>query len=42
MLQYRGMPEPRSRSGWVGEKVMGEGMGGGLEGKLKKKITFKM
>jgi hypothetical protein len=39
--QYRGMPGPGSRSGWVGE----QGRGGDRrfsEGKLEKDITFEM
>jgi hypothetical protein len=36
MPQYRGMPGPGSRSGWVGE----QGDKGFLEGKLGKGITF--
>jgi hypothetical protein len=28
MPQYRGMPGPESRSGWVGEQREGEGIGG--------------
>jgi hypothetical protein len=27
MPQYRGMPGPESRSGWVGEQGEGEGIG---------------
>jgi hypothetical protein len=40
MPQYRGMPGPGSRSGWVGEQGEGEEDGGFLEGKLRKRITF--
>jgi hypothetical protein len=45
MPQYRGLPGPESRSGWVGECVC---VGGGgedrefSEGKLGKGITFEM
>jgi hypothetical protein len=28
MPQYRGMPGPESKSGWVGEQGGGEGVGG--------------
>jgi hypothetical protein len=28
MSQYRGMPGPKSGSGWVGEQGRGEGIGG--------------
>jgi hypothetical protein len=40
MPQYRGMPGPGSRSGWVVEKGEGRGYNGFLEGKLEKGITF--
>jgi hypothetical protein len=44
MPQYRGIPGPGSRSGWVGEQ--GERGGhrkkGFVEGKLAKGITFEM
>jgi hypothetical protein len=40
MLQYRGMPGPGSRSGWVGERWEGGENRGFLEGKLGKGITF--
>jgi hypothetical protein len=42
MPQYRGMPGPGSRSGWVGEQGYGERNRGFLEGKLVKGITFEM
>jgi hypothetical protein len=42
MLQYRGMPGPGSRSGWVGEQGERERDRGFLEGKLRKGITFEM
>ena len=42
MPQYRGIPGPRSRSGWVGEQGEGRGDGEGLEGKLGKGITFEI
>jgi hypothetical protein len=37
MLQYRGMPGPGSRSGWVGG-----GYRGLLERKMGKEIAFEM
>ena len=40
--QYRGMPRPGSRSGWVGEQGERSGDRGVLEGKLEKVITFEM
>ena len=42
MPQYRGMPRPGSRSGWVGEQGEGGGDSGFLEGKLGKGIIFEM
>jgi hypothetical protein len=42
MPQYRGMPGPGSRSGWVGEQGEGERIGDFLEGKLGKGIKFEM
>jgi hypothetical protein len=42
MPQYRGMPGPGSRSGWVGEQGEGGGDRGFSEGKLGKGITFEM
>jgi hypothetical protein len=42
MPQYRRMPGPGSRSGWVGEQGEGEGNRGFSEGKLEKGITFEM
>ena len=42
MPQYRGMPGPGSRSGWVGELGGGGGNIGFLEEKLGKGITFEM
>ena len=41
MPQYRGIPGPGSRSGWVGEQGAG-GDRGFSEGKLGKRITFEM
>jgi hypothetical protein len=40
MPEYRGMPGPGSRSGWVVEEVGKDR--GFLEGKLVKEITFEM
>jgi hypothetical protein len=40
--QYRGMPGPGSRSGWVGEQEEGGGDRGFSEGKLGKGIAFEM
>ena len=40
MLQYRGLPEPGSRSGWVGEQGDGGGDSGFPEGKPGKRITY--
>jgi hypothetical protein len=42
MPQYRGMPGPGSRSGWVGEQGEGGGKGEFSEGKPGKGITFEM
>jgi hypothetical protein len=42
MPQYRGMPGPRSRSGWVGKQEEGGGDRGFLERKLGKGIAFEM
>jgi hypothetical protein len=42
MPQYRGMPGPGCRSGWVGKQVEGEGDRVFSEGKLGKGITFEM
>jgi hypothetical protein len=42
MPQYRGMAEPGSRGGWVGEQRGGGGDREFLEGKLGKGITFEM
>jgi hypothetical protein len=42
MPSYRGMPEPGSRSGWVGEQGERGGNRGFSEGKLGKGITFEM
>jgi hypothetical protein len=42
MPQYRGMPGPGSRSGWVGENGEVERDRGFLEGNLEKGITFEM
>jgi hypothetical protein len=43
MPQYRGMPGPGSRRGWVGEHREGEGdRGFSSERKLGKGITFEM
>jgi hypothetical protein len=42
MLQYRGMPGPGSRSGWVGKQGKEEGDRGFSERKLGKGITFEM
>jgi hypothetical protein len=41
MPQYRGMPGPRSRSGWVGKQGKG-GYSGISERKLEKWIAFEM
>jgi hypothetical protein len=42
MPQYRGIPGPGSRSGWVGEQGKGGGDREFLERKLGKGITFEM
>jgi hypothetical protein len=42
MPQYRGMPWPGSRSGWVGEQEGKGGDRGFSEEKLGKGITFDM
>jgi hypothetical protein len=42
MPQYRVMPGPGSRSGWVGEQGEGGEDRGFSEGKLGKGITFEM
>jgi hypothetical protein len=42
MLQYRGMPGPESRSGWVGEQGEGGVYRGRSERKLGKEIAFVM
>jgi hypothetical protein len=42
MPQYRGMPMPGSRSGWVGEQGNRGEERGFLERKLGKGITFEM
>jgi hypothetical protein len=42
MPQYRGMPGPGSRSGWVREQGEEGGNRGFSEGKLGKGITFEM
>ena len=42
MPQYRGMPGPESRSGWVGKLFEGGGDRGCLEVKPGKGITFEM
>jgi hypothetical protein len=42
MPQYRGIPGPGSRSGWVGEHREGERDRGCLEGKTGKRITLEM
>jgi hypothetical protein len=42
MPQYKGMPEPGSWSGWVGEQGEEGGNRGFLEVKLEKGITFEM
>jgi hypothetical protein len=42
MLQYKGMPGPGSKSGWVGKQVEGEGDSGFSEEKLGNWITFEM
>jgi hypothetical protein len=42
MPQYRGIPGPGSRNGWVGEQGEGRRDRGFLEGKPEKVITFEM
>jgi hypothetical protein len=42
MPQYRIMPGPGSRSGWVGEQDEGEGERGFSERRLGKGITLEM
>ena len=42
MPQYRRMPGPGSRSGWVGDQGERERDRGFSEGKLGKGITFEM
>jgi hypothetical protein len=42
MPQYRGMPGPGRRSGWVGEQGEGGGDRGFSEKKLGKGIAFEM
>jgi hypothetical protein len=42
MTQYRGMPDPGSESGLVGEQGEGGEDRGYSEGKLGKGITFEM
>jgi hypothetical protein len=42
MPQYRGMPEPRSGSGWVGEQGEGGEDSRFSERKLEKGIIFEM
>jgi hypothetical protein len=42
MPQYRGMPGPGRRNGWVGEQGDGGGDRGFLVGKQAKRITFEM
>jgi hypothetical protein len=42
MSQYKGMPGPGSRSGWVGEQREGGEDRGFSEGKLGKGITLEM
>jgi hypothetical protein len=42
MPQYRGIPGPGSRSGWVGEQGETGGDRGFSEGKLGKGMTFEM
>jgi hypothetical protein len=42
MPQYRGMPGPGSRSGWIGEQGEGGENRGFSEGKPGKGITFEM
>ena len=42
MSQYREMPGPGRRSGWLGEQAEGEGNTGFSEKKLGKGIAFEM
>jgi hypothetical protein len=42
MPQYRGMPGPGNRSGWVGERGEGERDRRFSDGKLGKGIIFEM
>ena len=42
MPQYRGMPGPRSGSGWVGDQVAGEREEEPFWGRPGKEITFEM
>jgi hypothetical protein len=42
MPQYRGMPGPGSRSGWIGEQGKAGEDRGFLEGKPGKGTTFEM
>jgi hypothetical protein len=42
MPQYKGMPEPGRRSGWVSEQGKGEEDRGLSKGKPGKEITFEM
>jgi hypothetical protein len=42
MPQYRGMPGPGSRIGWVGEQGKWEGNRRFLERKLGNGVTFEM
>jgi hypothetical protein len=42
MPQYRGMPRPGSRSGWIGEQGEEGGNSGFSEGKPGKGITFEI
>jgi hypothetical protein len=42
MPQYKGIPGPGSRCGWVGEQVKGGGNRRFSEQKLGKGITFEM
>jgi hypothetical protein len=41
MPQYRGMPRPASRGGWVGEQAKGKGMRI-FRGETRKEATFEM
>jgi hypothetical protein len=40
MSQYRGLPGPGSRNGWVGKQGEGREDREFLEGKIEKGITF--